>query len=105
MAVDHATLRRSGLAAWGSWLAVGSIAVPAVVAGVSRLVGVPVGLRALAWTAVAAGIATAGTLAVLFPDFAGFAFVGDSLVAGIATSTYAVGTSRDLEAWRDGHLP
>jgi glucose uptake protein GlcU len=91
--------------AWSIWFAVGALAVPCIVAGVSLLLNVRFGLTAVAQTAGAAVVATGFALVLLFRDFAAFAFVGGFAVCAVAAATYAFGTSRGIEAWRDANGP
>jgi len=99
--VGHPSLRQPGLVAWAAWLLVGGALLPAVVAGVSRLIDVPFRAGALAWASLGSLVATAAALLVLLPDFASFAVLGGFGVPLAAAVIYAVATSRGLEAWRD----
>jgi len=103
LAVDHRDLRDSGPYARVAWLALGAFVLPGLVAAVSRLLGVFFRPRAFVCTMGACFLATGATLLVLFPDFPAFAFVGGSTVAGVGAGTYALGTSLDLDAWRDAN--
>jgi len=102
LAVDHPALRRPGALAWVLWLLVGGALQPVVVAFVSRLIDVPFRLHALRSAALATLAATAVALLLLLPDFRVFAVLGGFGTALVAATVYAFGTSRGLEAWRDG---
>jgi hypothetical protein len=103
--VDHPALRRPGVAAWGTWALMGSVALPAIVAVASRLLLVPFSAGALWRTALATLVATAIGLPVLHLDYPAFAFLGGFAVAAVAAGAYALCTSKGMEAWRDVNLP